>query len=137
MEQYDRVTKIVAPKRIKLAEVELTENMACLKKTKDALVENEAKLENLQNQLKSTQNEKKRLEDEVSNCATKLERATKLIGGLAGEKDRWHQAAKYVEKLYDNPIARMRLKENRDNLHIIMLKLLFFALFQFYSKDAL
>ncbi|CAH8438228.1 unnamed protein product [Schistosoma mattheei] len=104
MEQYDRVTKIVAPKRIKLAEVELTENMACLKKTQDALVENEAKLENLQNQLKSTQNEKKRLEDEVSNCATKLERATKLIGGLAGEKDRWHQAAKYVEKLYDNPI---------------------------------
>ncbi|CAH8437389.1 unnamed protein product [Schistosoma intercalatum] len=105
MEQYDRVAKIVAPKRIKLAEVELTENMAYLKKTEDALAEVEAKLENLQNQLKFTQNEKKHLEDEVSNCATKLERATKLIGGLGGEKDRWHQAAKHLEKLYDNPIA--------------------------------
>ncbi|VDO75315.1 unnamed protein product [Schistosoma mattheei] len=107
MEQYDRVAKIVAPKRIKLAEAEaeLTENMACLKKTQDALAEVEAKLENLQNQLKSTQNEKKRLEDEVSNCATKLERATKLIGGLGGEKDRWRQAAEYLEKLYDNLIG--------------------------------
>ncbi|CAH8438789.1 unnamed protein product [Schistosoma haematobium] len=79
--------------------------MACLKKTQDALAEVETKLENLQNQLKFTQNEKKRLEDEVSNCATKLERATKLRSGLGGEKDRWHQAAKYVEKLYDNPIG--------------------------------
>uniref|UniRef100_A0A094ZX25 Dynein heavy chain 7, axonemal n=1 Tax=Schistosoma haematobium TaxID=6185 RepID=A0A094ZX25_SCHHA len=107
MEQYDRVAKIVAPKRIKLAEAEaeLTENMACLKKTQDALAEVEAKLENLQNKLKSTQNEKKRLEDEVSNCATKLERATKLIGGLGGEKDRWRQAAEYLEKLYDNLIG--------------------------------
>ncbi|CAH8482542.1 unnamed protein product [Schistosoma bovis] len=100
MEQYDHVAKIVAPKRIKLAEVELTENMACLKKTQDELAEVEAKLENLKNQLKFTQSEKKRLEDEVSNCSTKLERATKLIGGLGGEKDRWHQAAKY-----DNPIG--------------------------------
>uniref|UniRef100_A0A3Q0KRH4 Dynein axonemal heavy chain 7 n=2 Tax=Schistosoma mansoni TaxID=6183 RepID=A0A3Q0KRH4_SCHMA len=107
MEQYDRVAKIVAPKRVKLAEAEeeLAENMACLKKTQDALAEVEAKLENLQNQLESTQNEKKRLEDEVSNCATKLERATKLIGGLGGEKDRWHQAAEYLEKLYDNLIG--------------------------------
>ncbi|CAH8503219.1 unnamed protein product [Schistosoma turkestanicum] len=79
MEQYDRVAKIVAPKRIKLAEAEaeLAENMACLKKTQEALAEVEAKLENLQNQLIATQEEKKRLEDEVENCATKLERATK------------------------------------------------------------
>ncbi|KAH8876868.1 Dynein heavy chain 7, axonemal [Schistosoma japonicum] len=104
MEQYDRVAKIVAPKRIKLAEAEseLADNMACLKKTQDALAEVEAKLKNLQDQLGSTQNEKKRLEDEVMNCATKLERATKLISGLGGEKDRWRQAADYLEKAYHN-----------------------------------
>ncbi|CAH8853473.1 unnamed protein product [Trichobilharzia szidati] len=104
MEQYDRVAKIVAPKRAKLAEAEaeLAENMACLKKTQAALAEVEEKLQNLQNQLEATQIEKQRLEDEVQDCATKLERATKLIGGLGGEKDRWAQAADYLEKLYHN-----------------------------------
>nr|CAH8846959.1 unnamed protein product [Trichobilharzia regenti] len=73
-----------------------------LKKTQAALAEVEEKLQNLQNQLEATQNEKQRLEDEVQDCATKLERATKLIGGLGGEKDRWAQAADYLKKLYHN-----------------------------------
>ncbi|CAH8538577.1 unnamed protein product [Heterobilharzia americana] len=90
MEQYDRVAKIVAPKRAKLAEAEaeLAENMACLKKTQAALAEVEEKLENLQINLKIHKMRKSR--------------ATKLIGGLGGEKDRWAQAADYLEKLYHN-----------------------------------
>ena len=35
-------------------------------------------------------------------CAKKLERATKLIGGLGGEKDRWTQAAADLQAIYDN-----------------------------------
>lgn len=104
MEQYDRVAKIVAPKRAKLAEAEaeLAENMACLKKTQAALTQVEEKLENLQMQLQATQDEKQRLEDEVMLCATKLDRAKKLIGGLGGEKDRWGLAAERLQQIYDN-----------------------------------
>ncbi|KAA3680725.1 dynein heavy chain, axonemal, partial [Paragonimus westermani] len=104
MEQYDRVAKIVAPKRAKLAEAEaeLAENMAYLKKTQAALTAVEEKLENLQNQLQATQDEKRRLEEEVMLCATKLDRAKKLIGGLGGEKDRWGHAAAHLQEVYNN-----------------------------------
>ncbi|KAF7258254.1 hypothetical protein EG68_04624 [Paragonimus skrjabini miyazakii] len=107
MEQYDRVAKIVAPKRAKLAEAEaeLAENMAYLKKTQAALTAVEEKLENLQNQLQATQDEKRRLEEEVMLCATKLDRAKKLIGGLGGEKDRWGHAAAHLQEVYNNLIG--------------------------------
>lgn len=36
---------------------------------------------------------KQQLQDDVDTCRTKLERATKLIGGLGGEKSRWAEAA--------------------------------------------
>ncbi len=39
---------------------------------------------------------------QVENCAMKLERAKKLIGGLGGEKDRWTVAAANLQGVYDN-----------------------------------
>lgn len=104
MEQYDRVAKIVAPKRSKLleAEAELSQNMEALKKTQNELAEVERKLQSLQNKLVATQHEKHRLEDEVELCATKLDRAEKLIGGLGGEKERWNEAANYLQTVYSN-----------------------------------
>ena len=38
-------------------------------------------------------------------CGKKLVRATKLIGGLGGEKDRWTQAASDLQDVYDNLIG--------------------------------
>ena len=38
----------------------------------------------------------------MDQCAQKLERAQKLIGGLGGEKDRWSQAASSLQETYDN-----------------------------------
>ena len=38
----------------------------------------------------------------MDNCAKKLDRATKLIGGLGGEKERWTQAAADLQAIYDN-----------------------------------
>ncbi|VEL06883.1 unnamed protein product [Protopolystoma xenopodis] len=104
MEQYDRVAKIVAPKKAKLleAEAELAENMAVLKKTQANLTELEEKLAVLQAKLQATQDEKHRLENEVQLCAVKLDRAKKLIGGLGGEKDRWSQASITLEDIYNN-----------------------------------
>lgn len=40
--------------------------------------------------------------DQVDNCAKKLVRAEKLIGGLGGEKSRWTEAAKNLQVVYDN-----------------------------------
>ena len=39
---------------------------------------------------------------QVDQCAKKLDRAQKLIGGLGGEKDRWTQAAASLQQTYDN-----------------------------------
>jgi dynein heavy chain len=43
---------------------------------------------------------KQQLEEEVSLCQKKLERATKLIGGLGGEKTRWQEVAKKLAADY-------------------------------------
>lgn len=45
---------------------------------------------------------KQQLEEEVALCKTKLERATKLIGGLGGEKTRWGEVAKKLAADYTN-----------------------------------
>lgn len=57
MEQYDRVAKIVAPKKVKLAaaEQELAENMAALKETQASLKAVEDKLAKLHENLDNTQ----------------------------------------------------------------------------------
>lgn len=111
MESYDRVAKIVAPKKIKLAQAEsdLKENMDKLNLTQKQLQLVEDKLTNLQQKLKDTEDEKMRLQDEVELCAKKLERAKKLIGGLGGEKDRWAQAAIDLQGIYDNLIGDVLL----------------------------
>lgn len=43
-----------------------------------------------------------RLKWEVEDCAEKIIRATKLTGGLAGEKIRWGSTVKELDKDYEN-----------------------------------
>ena len=45
---------------------------------------------------------KKDLEDNIDLCSKKLERASKLIGGLGGEKDRWTANAQFLSAQYFN-----------------------------------
>lgn len=42
------------------------------------------------------------MENQVALCATQLERAQLLIGGLGGEKDRWSESATMLGIQYDN-----------------------------------
>lgn len=95
MEAYDRVAKVVAPKKEALAqaESELAVTMGELKKKQDALQAVEDELAALQAQFKAACDKKKDLEDEVDLCGKKLERAKTLIDGLGGEKTRWTQSA--------------------------------------------
>ncbi|KAL3161683.1 hypothetical protein ABBQ38_008782 [Trebouxia sp. C0009 RCD-2024] len=104
MEAYDRVAKVVAPKKEKLAaaEAEYSELMVGLNQKKTELAAVEANLAALNAKLKEMQDQKQQLEFDVDLCSKKLDRATKLIGGLGGEKTRWTEVAEKLGKDYVN-----------------------------------
>ena len=104
MEVYDRVAKVVAPKKEKLREAEqsLSETMSILNEKRAELKEVEDRLANLQAQFKEATEKKEKLEYQVDICSKKLVRAEKLIGGLGGERERWSAAAKSLQHTYEN-----------------------------------
>ncbi|XP_008061721.1 dynein heavy chain 7, axonemal [Carlito syrichta] len=104
MDSYDKVAKIVAPKKIKLAaaEGELRVAMEGLRKKQAVLHEVQDKLAKLQDRLELNKQKKADLENQVDLCSKKLERAEQLIGGLGGEKTRWSQTALELGQLYVN-----------------------------------
>ncbi|XP_028438243.1 dynein heavy chain 12, axonemal isoform X1 [Perca flavescens] len=104
MEVYDRVAKVVAPKKANLAEAQesLAATMALLDRKRAELKEVEDRLAALQKTFEEKTEEKAQLEIQVDLCARKLERAEKLIGGLGGEKTRWSKAADDLQNTYDN-----------------------------------
>lgn len=95
MEVYDRVIKVVAPKKAMLAEAEaaLTTQMEMLNEKRALLQEVTQKLQSLNDEFAECMREKKKLEDQIDYCRQKLERAEKLLGGLSGEKSRWSETA--------------------------------------------
>ncbi|XP_041119882.1 dynein heavy chain 7, axonemal isoform X1 [Polyodon spathula] len=104
MDSYDKVAKVVAPKKEKLAvaEGELKVAMEGLRKKQAALKEVQDKLAKLQRTLESNKTKKADLENQVDLCSKKLERAEQLIGGLGGEKTRWSVTAKQLGIQYNN-----------------------------------
>ncbi|XP_076459412.1 dynein axonemal heavy chain 7-like [Babylonia areolata] len=104
MEVYDRVAKVVAPKKesLRKANAELAEAMASLEAKRASLREVQDKLNKLQETLEANKAKKAELENQVDLCTKKLDRAEQLIGGLGGEKDRWQQAARDLSKKYIN-----------------------------------
>ena len=99
-----RVPKVVAPKKEKLAaaEAEYSALLTGLNQQKAELAAVEANLAALNAKLKEMQEQKQQLERDVDLCSKKLDRATKLIGGLGGEKTRWTQVAEKLGKDYVN-----------------------------------
>uniref|UniRef100_A0A8C5QX10 Dynein axonemal heavy chain 7 n=1 Tax=Leptobrachium leishanense TaxID=445787 RepID=A0A8C5QX10_9ANUR len=104
MDSYDKVAKVVAPKKIKLnqAEGELKIAMDGLRKKQAALKEVQDKLAKLEEKLEENKQKKADLENQVDLCSKKLDRAEQLIGGLGGEKTRWNQTAAELGQLYIN-----------------------------------
>uniref|UniRef100_A0A3Q2XUZ6 Dynein heavy chain coiled coil stalk domain-containing protein n=1 Tax=Hippocampus comes TaxID=109280 RepID=A0A3Q2XUZ6_HIPCM len=84
MESYDRVVKIVAPKKAKQAEAQATlaAAMATLSEKRAQLKEVMDRLADLQRISQEKTEEKAKLEAQRDLCQQKLERAEKLIGGL-------------------------------------------------------
>ncbi|XP_072136530.1 dynein axonemal heavy chain 12 isoform X2 [Mobula birostris] len=104
MEVYDRVAKVVAPKKARLNEAQrsLAQTMEVLNQKRAELKEVEDRLADLKKTFQEKTEEKAQLEFQVDLCAKKLERAAKLIGGLGGEKSRWSKAADDLQLIYDN-----------------------------------
>ncbi|KXZ55711.1 DHC8 protein [Gonium pectorale] len=99
MSSYDKVAKVVAPKKAKLmdAEAQYEEVMVGLRAKQQELADLRAKLAAMESDLRTNTKKKERLEQEVALCSIKLERAEKLIGGLGGEKVRWTEAAQALK----------------------------------------
>ncbi|KAM4656706.1 dynein axonemal heavy chain 3 [Amazona ochrocephala] len=98
MEVYDRVAKVVAPKRerVKAAEELLEVQMQKLRIKQAELKEVVDRLQALNDELHNMIERKKELEDNIEHCSQKIVRAEKLISGLGGEKERWTEAARLL-----------------------------------------
>ncbi|XP_044007935.1 dynein axonemal heavy chain 3 [Aphidius gifuensis] len=107
MEVYDRVIKVVAPKKSMLAEAEgeLAIQMETLTAKRNLLQEVSDKLQTLNDEFAECMREKKKLEDQIDHCKQKLDRAEKLLGGLGGEKTRWSETAKNLGSSLNNIIG--------------------------------
>lgn len=102
MEAYDRVIKVVEPKRNKLKEAEgqLEVVMGALRGKQAELKAVMDKLAQLDADLQDKKKRKEKLERDVHMCTVKLDRAEKLISGLGGEKTRWTAAARALGEQY-------------------------------------
>ena len=88
MEIYDRVAKVVAPKKaaLQVADSEYTEGMRKLELKLAAPKVVVDKLSDMQAKLKSLAERKAELETKYDDTNAKLERAEKLMAGLGGEQ---------------------------------------------------
>ena len=104
MEIYDRVAKVVAPKKAQLAiaEGEYETAMTGLKAKQAELKIVLDKLEAMQSKLKELAEKKQALEDKYEDCNNKLERAEKLMSGLGGERVRWGEISESLGPKYNN-----------------------------------
>jgi dynein heavy chain len=76
----------------------LEESRSRLKGVQDRIAQLEADFE-------ESNSKKLQLESDVKQCAERLERAQKLIGGLGGERDRWTEGVAQLNKDYVNIIG--------------------------------
>ncbi|XP_044001131.1 dynein axonemal heavy chain 7-like isoform X2 [Aphidius gifuensis] len=102
LDEYDKVAKVVGPKKIRLAKAEEEYNQAltALEIKRSQLHEVQKKLQLLMDILNQRKADYQAMIDEVQDCEEKLKRAEELIGGLGGEYNRWSETAKTLGELY-------------------------------------
>ena len=111
MEIYDRVAKVVAPKKaaLKVAESEYNEGMRKLELKRAELKVVVDKLSDMQAKLKSLAERKAELETKYDDTNAKLERAEKLMAGLGGEQVRWKEISEALGPKYTNLLGDVLL----------------------------
>ena len=115
MEIYDRVAKVVAPKKAQLAiaEGEYAEAMTGLKAKQAELQIVLDKLAEMQAKLDELSKKKAALEAQYEDCNNKLERAEKLRAGLGGERVRWGEISQSLGPKYTNLLGDCLLSPER------------------------
>ncbi|XP_076302983.1 dynein axonemal heavy chain 7 [Lasioglossum baleicum] len=102
MSEYDKVSKVVAPKRKALAEAQLVYDtaMGTLQEKREQLHQVQERLRGLEELLAQRRAAFQAMSDKVTDCETKLKRAEDLIGGLGGEYTRWSETARSLGERY-------------------------------------
>ncbi|KAJ2953863.1 hypothetical protein O0L34_g1493 [Tuta absoluta] len=100
--KYDKVAKIVAPKKARLAAAQSVYDTAmnALAIKVAQLKEIQRKLAELEAALAEQNRQQKIMDDQVATCMSKLKRAEMLISGLGGEKTRWTHIAAELKARY-------------------------------------
>nr|CAD7400377.1 unnamed protein product [Timema cristinae] len=100
--KYDKVAKVIAPKReaLEKAQTEFSVAMAALEIKRAQLREVEEKLSKLEAVLEENKRRYANLQAEVDENTKQLQRAEELIGGLGGERERWDTTAKSLGERY-------------------------------------
>ncbi|XP_058251926.1 dynein axonemal heavy chain 2 isoform X2 [Hemibagrus wyckioides] len=100
MEVYGRIYRVVEPKRARLhgAMTQLAEKQASLAEAQTKLREVGEKLDQLQTQYGEKLSQKEELRKKSEDMELKLDRAGKLVSGLAGERVRWEKTVEDLEK---------------------------------------
>jgi dynein heavy chain len=104
MVEYSKVAKVVAPKKAKLEQMNqlLTQANSKLQEKQSQLGSVVDQVRGLKETCEKTMNEKSALHNKLTQTEKRLERASKLISGLAGEEIRWKQEEKALQdKLSD------------------------------------
>lgn len=103
MSKYDKVAKVVAPKKQALAkaEGEFNEAMTALEGKRALLREVRDRVAKLEEALRKESEKLAKLQAESDLCSKKLQRAEELLGGLGGERTRWSQTAHDLGITYD------------------------------------
>ena len=111
MDKYTEVSKIVAPKRIALAqaEKELEVAQTDLKSKQAALQLVRNKIHALQNNYKQSQQTLEELNKQKEITELQLGRAEKLVNGLADEAVRWGESIVLLEKELVNLLGNVVL----------------------------
>lgn len=96
LSEYDKVAKVVAPKKQALAhaEADYASAMEELSLKRQQLEEVRDRLARLETLLAQRRKEYQAMTDEVKECQEKLRRAEELLGGLGGEYTRWSDTAR-------------------------------------------
>ncbi|KAJ0006370.1 hypothetical protein NQD34_013643, partial [Periophthalmus magnuspinnatus] len=100
MEVYGRIYRVVEPKRaqLKAAISQLREKQAALAEAQNKLKEVADELDELKKQHAEKLTMKENLRKKSEDMVVKLDRADKLVTGLAGERIRWEERATGLEK---------------------------------------
>ncbi|XP_056602033.1 dynein axonemal heavy chain 2 isoform X3 [Triplophysa dalaica] len=100
MEVYGRIYRVVEPKRARLhgAMTQLAEKQASMAEAQGKLREVGDKLDELKRQYDEKLSQKEELRRKSEDMELKLDRAGKLLSGLAGERVRWEETVSGLEK---------------------------------------